>query len=64
MTGLAFTPPDMDYEILDELGIDETEELVADLLDELGIHEEFFLFPGRTIEELQGGFAVWMWDHC
>jgi hypothetical protein len=62
MTGLAFTPPDMTDDIVDEIGHDGAEEVAAEMLADLGVEEDFYIGPGRTIDELQGGFESWMWD--
>jgi hypothetical protein len=54
MTGLAFSPPHA-KERMDK-------EWVAFLLAELGIHEEFDPWTGRTVDEMPDGLATWMWS--
>jgi hypothetical protein len=61
MTGLAFIPPDAVVEVAEEMDPEEHMDLVADLLDDLGIRDEFDPWVGRTVDEMSDGHAVWMW---
>jgi hypothetical protein len=64
MTGLAFeapgTGPDWAFEDEDEW--EEQLDLVDCRLADLGIDEEFDPDPGKTVDKLPDGWAMWMWD--